>query len=94
MGRKESNQTNNIKVILLLSFSPDLTWRDVQHIIALGSRIPVVDDDWVINGAGFHVNYKCGFGMLDCSKMVELAQTWKQRPERHQCSITTRVENK
>lgn len=75
-------------------YSPGLTARDVQHIIAMGARIPVIDDSWTINGAQYHVNYKYGFGMMDCSKMVELAQTWKNVPEQHFCSLPTKTVQK
>ena len=74
-------------LLIFFHYRPDLTARDVQHIIALGARIPDVDDSWTINGAKFHVNFKYGFGMMDCSKMVELAQTWKNVPPQHICHI-------
>lgn len=81
-------------IALVLQANPKLNWRDVQHIIAHGSRIPIIDDSWTINGAGFHVNYKYGFGMLDCSKMVELAQSWKNRPDQHTCTSPLKTEGK
>lgn len=34
-------------------FSPLLTWRDLQHIVVLTSRVAnLVADDWVTNGVG------------------------------------------
>ncbi|KAL4233860.1 hypothetical protein ACF0H5_008536 [Mactra antiquata] len=70
---------------LVLQANCDLSWRDVQHITASSARIPSVDDSWIINGAGYHVNSKFGFGLMDCSRMVELAQNWKLVPEQHVC---------
>ena len=56
--------------------SETLTYRDVQHIVAKGSRIPAVTNDWIVNGGGFHRSQKFGFGVMDCSLMVELALNW------------------
>lgn len=43
------------------------------------------DSTWVINGAGYHVNEKFGFGMMDATRMVELAQNWVNKPPQHIC---------
>ncbi|KAK3098823.1 hypothetical protein FSP39_023409 [Pinctada imbricata] len=72
-------------VALALQANPDLTWRDVQHIIASTSRIPSVDKSWDINGAGMHVSHTFGFGVMDCGRMVEAALEWKRVPEQHIC---------
>merc|ERR1719431_1158416 len=74
-------------VALLLSANKDLTWRDVQHIIVHSARIPNPEetDGWEINGAGFHINDKFGFGVLDCSKMVQLGMNWTNVPEQREC---------
>jgi hypothetical protein len=72
-------------------FSPLCTWRDVQHITARAARMPTVDVTWTLNGAGFHVNSKFGFGIMDCSKMVEISQTWVTVPEHHVCETDTTV---
>lgn len=38
-------------------FSPNLTWRDLQHIIVATARPTELKvGDWVINGAGYHGN--------------------------------------
>ncbi|XP_050390100.2 furin-like protease kpc-1 isoform X1 [Patella vulgata] len=73
-------------VALLLQANPNLTWRDVQHIVIQTARIPSIDDSWIINGAGLHVSHKFGYGVMDCGKMVQLAQTWNNVPEQHTCS--------
>ena len=53
------------------SFSPSLTWRDAQHLIAETASVPnTKEHDWTINGAGYHVNRRYGFGLMDCGKMV------------------------
>ncbi|XP_077976879.1 neuroendocrine convertase 2-like [Glandiceps talaboti] len=63
---------------IVLEANPNLTWRDLQHIVARGCNIPnPTQEGWYVNGAGFHLNHKFGFGLLDVSKMVELALTWE-----------------
>lgn len=72
----------------VLQANPNLTWRDVQHIVVRGTRIPSADTSWTINGAGHHVSHKFGFGLMDCGRMVELAQKWNNVPERLLCNTT------
>lgn len=74
-------------VALVLQAKPDLTWRDVQHIVVNAARVPSADSSWTINGAGYHVSNKFGFGLLDCGKMVLLAQDWKNVAEQHVCTF-------
>ncbi|XP_046332685.2 PC3-like endoprotease variant B [Haliotis rufescens] len=81
-------------VALALQANPSLTWRDVQHIVVHSSRIPSVDHSWVVNGAGLHVSHKFGFGVLDASRMVELAQNWVTVPEQHVCRYHQESVNK
>ena len=58
-------------IALVLESNPDLTYRDIMHLIAKTSRIPNVEDTdgWIINGAKYHVNEKYGFGVLDISNV-------------------------
>ncbi|XP_071955760.1 PC3-like endoprotease variant B [Antedon mediterranea] len=73
---------------LVLQANPSLTWRDVQHIIVHGSHIPnPVEGGWHINGAGYHLNHRFGFGVLDAGKMVKLAMTWENVPKQETCEI-------
>lgn len=69
----------------VLQANPALTWRDVQHVVVRGSRVPSADSSWTINGAGRHVSHRFGFGLMDCGKMVELAQNWEPVPEVREC---------
>ena len=58
--------------------SPDLTWRDMQHVIVDTAQMTSpVDEGWMKNGAGKHFNHKFGFGRMDAAKMVERVKTWK-----------------
>jgi subtilisin family serine protease len=72
---------------LVLEANPELTYRDVMHIIAETSRIPNLaeTDDWIINGAGFHVSDKFGFGVLDIGQMTAMAQNWTNVNPRYEC---------
>ncbi|XP_070543437.1 proprotein convertase subtilisin/kexin type 5-like [Ptychodera flava] len=78
-------------IALVLEANPDLTWRDVQHIIVRTSRkfLPKnpegESNDWVTNGAGYDVSHKYGFGLLDGGEMVKLAKVWKTAPKQHAC---------
>jgi len=62
-------------IALVLEKNPNLTWRDVQHIVvATANWEPLKhDNDWRSNGIGLHVNEKFGFGLLDTAKMVDMA---------------------
>jgi furin len=72
---------------LVLEANPELTYRDVMHIIAETARIPNLSevDDWMINGAGFHISDKFGFGVLDIGQMTALAQNWTNVNPRYDC---------
>jgi subtilisin family serine protease len=72
---------------LVLEANPELGYRDVMHIIARTARIPSLSDTdgWIINGAGYHVNDRFGFGVIDVGRMTALAQKWTNVEERHDC---------
>jgi len=63
---------------LLLSYRPDLTWRDVQYLfIRSAQMVDPTHYDWTTNGAGLHVNHKYGFGKLNATSLIEAAKTWQ-----------------
>jgi len=64
-------------IALMLEANPLLTWRDVQHIlITTAAQIDAQDSDWTVNGAGYHVNHKYGFGRINAQAAVDTAATW------------------
>ncbi|MEB3218005.1 MAG: S8 family serine peptidase, partial [Nostocales cyanobacterium 94392] len=64
-------------VALMLEANPNLTWRDVQHILVeTGEQNDSSDSDWTTNGAGHLVNHKYGFGAIDALAAVNAATTW------------------
>ncbi|XZE51685.1 S8 family serine peptidase [Planctomycetaceae bacterium SH139] len=65
-------------VALMLEANPNLSYRDVQHVLVNSARQNDPDDiDWEMNGAGKPVNHKYGFGTVDAMAAVELAETWE-----------------
>ena len=64
-------------VALILDANPNLTYRDVEHIIVNSARInDAGDNSWNVNGAGHDVSHKYGFGVIDASAAVDLAANW------------------
>ena len=64
-------------VALILDANPNLTYRDVEHIIVNSARInDAGDNSWYVNGAGHDVSHKYGFGVIDASAAVDLAANW------------------
>lgn len=65
-------------VALMLEANPNLGWKDVQAILIDSAVIVDENDtDWSYNGAGYAVNHKYGFGMVNAEQAVQLANTWK-----------------
>ena len=78
-------------VALLLEAQPDLTWRDVKHILARTARqidpeiepvrigfgnMPVVlRHGWITNAAGYNFHNWYGFGAVSVDAAVEMART-------------------
>ena len=68
----------------ILLYSPDLTWRDVQYLIAYTSSHELLDptgDSRITNGAGLVVSHEHGHGAMDAEAMVSRARHWIPVPE-------------
>ena len=65
-------------VALMLDANPNLTWRDVQHVIveSADSTIDSNNPSWITNGAGYAFNHDYGFGRLDAEAAVITAKSW------------------
>ncbi|BAZ45558.1 hypothetical protein NIES4102_25820 [Chondrocystis sp. NIES-4102] len=64
-------------VALMLEANPNLSWRDVQHIlIETAQQNDPTNKDWVQNAAGYEINHQYGFGAVNAGAAVDLAQTW------------------
>ncbi|MEZ5658241.1 MAG: S8 family peptidase [Burkholderiaceae bacterium] len=63
-------------VALMLSVNPELTWRDVQQILARSARKnDPADTGWTTN-FGLNFNPKYGFGVVDAKAAIDLAAGW------------------
>lgn len=66
---------------LLLQARPELSWRDARLILAASAyRNDPDDQDWQTNSAGYQINHKYGFGLVDAQAAVDLAKTWTLLP--------------
>jgi subtilisin-like proprotein convertase family protein len=71
---------------LMLEANPNLTWRDVQHILinSAEKNDPTNANpdgwEWTTNGAGYDISYIYGFGRVDAAAAVGLADTWTNVP--------------
>jgi hypothetical protein len=69
-------------IALALEANPDLTWRDVQYLIAYTSNPDIVTvDDLATNGAGLKFSHSFGFGAIDTEALVTRARHWTNVPE-------------
>jgi subtilisin-like proprotein convertase family protein len=79
-------------VALMLEANPNLTWRDVKHILA-ATAVPVADartpitvalsngnytaeQNWTTNTAGYHFHNGYGFGRVDAAAAVDMARNY------------------
>ncbi len=66
-------------VALMLQANPNLTWRDVQHILVNTARqCDSSNAGWAMNAAGRHISYDYGYGAIDAAAAVSLAQNWQR----------------
>ncbi|XP_056146386.1 proprotein convertase subtilisin/kexin type 5-like [Lampris incognitus] len=73
-------------IALALDANPQLTWRDMQHIIVRTAQADHLNaPDWHTNGAGYKVSHMYGFGLLNAENMVKEAEQWRQVPPQHMC---------
>lgn len=80
-------------VALIGSANPDLSAREIRHILAntatmvdpndapsilpVGEGEFVADPGWIENGAGYMFNLKYGFGRVDAGAAVTMAREWQ-----------------
>ena len=99
------NNSEGLLLTFVFSFSPYLSWRDVQHVIVNSARrapgdpgtsgMPLKRGGWVRNKAGLYVSKFYGFGLMDAERMVSLAKDWKPVPRPQlRCEIQSTDKNK
>ncbi|XP_078354915.1 uncharacterized protein LOC144639494 isoform X2 [Oculina patagonica] len=86
-------------IALALEANRNLTWRDVQHLIARSSKPldpPSVKSStarrrrtpsWKTNAANLRVSQYYGFGLMDANMLVEYAKNWTSVPEQLTCEV-------
>ena len=91
-------------VALMLEANPNLGWRDVQEILVYSARHVGTDVGqgatrfeeyaWDFNGAtnwnggGLHFSNDYGFGLVDATAAVRLAETWSTVPQTSENAVT------
>lgn len=64
-------------VALMLEANPNLTWRDVKHILVhTAAKNDPTEADWTNNAAGLHINHSYGFGRVDANAAATMALAW------------------
>jgi subtilisin family serine protease len=65
-------------IALMLEANPNLTYRDVQHILVeTAEKNDPTHAGWTVNAAGHDINHSYGFGSIDAEAAVNLAMTWQ-----------------
>jgi subtilisin-like proprotein convertase family protein len=68
-------------IALVLEANPNLSWRDVQDILARSSsKNQPADAGWITNGAGLSFNHKFGFGRINVGNAVTSATAYTPLP--------------
>jgi proprotein convertase subtilisin/kexin type 2 len=66
---------------LMLDANPDLTYRDVQYILATTAwKNDPTNGEWTTNDAGYDINQNYGFGLVDAEAAVATAATFTTLP--------------
>ncbi|KAM0736557.1 Neuroendocrine convertase 1 [Formica fusca] len=74
---------------LALQVNKNLTWRDVQHLIAWSSEYSPLGQNpgWFKNAAGFLFNPAFGFGLMNGEALVMASYNWVTVPEKTICEV-------
>ncbi|CAD6184311.1 unnamed protein product [Caenorhabditis auriculariae] len=80
-------------IALALEANPELTWRDMQHIVLRTANWKPLENNpgWSRNGVGRMVSNKFGYGLIDGGALVNMAKVWKTVPEQHICTYEYRL---
>ncbi|HUR22023.1 MAG TPA: S8 family serine peptidase, partial [Vicinamibacterales bacterium] len=79
-------------VALMLSANPNLTWRDVQHVLRRSSvRIVPTDPGWTVGPFPHHERF--GFGLVDAQAATNLAAAWTNVPAEVVLTPATKTPN-
>jgi len=77
---------------LVLEANPNLTWRDVQHITVRNAQVANLKaTDWRVNALGRNYSHSFGYGVMDASAMVKMAQTWTLVPQKYSANVQAQI---
>ncbi|XP_055924255.1 neuroendocrine convertase 1-like [Argiope bruennichi] len=78
-------------IALVLEANPDLTWRDVQHLVVWTSEYHHLKHNkgWKRNSVGLMYNSRFGFGLINAEAMVKAALNWTTVPEKAICKASS-----
>ncbi|XP_045501380.1 neuroendocrine convertase 1-like [Colias croceus] len=78
-------------IALALHANPNLTWRDVQHLIVWTSEYAPLSQNkgWQVNGAGLRFDVRFGFGLLNAARLVSAALNWITVPPKQISTYTS-----
>lgn len=59
-----------------LEANPNLSWRDLQHLVILSSRYEPLkyETGWITNAVGRKISHKFGYGLIDAEALVRMAE--------------------
>lgn len=82
-------------VALMLDANGNLGWRDVQYVLLeTADKNHPNDSSWALNGAGYDVSHKYGFGRVDAGEAVTMADTWDNVPTMEWLTMSQRNVNR
>ncbi|XP_023717967.1 neuroendocrine convertase 1 isoform X2 [Cryptotermes secundus] len=75
-------------IALALEVNPELTWRDVQHLVMWTAEYAPLSDNtgWQRNAAGAWINTRFGFGLMNAHGLVTAATNWTNVPPKTICT--------
>ncbi|XP_045450459.1 neuroendocrine convertase 1-like [Melitaea cinxia] len=82
-------------IALALHANPNLTWRDVQHLIVWTSEYAPLSENpgWQINSVGLWFDVRFGFGLLNAGAIVSAALNWTTVPDKCICRVDASSSN-
>ena len=92
MAMKITDQDDADDIYVSAQANPDLTWRDVQHITVRNSQVANLRaTDWRVNAVGRNYSHSFGYGVMDASGMVKMAQQWTLVPQKYSANVQAQI---
>lgn len=82
-------------IALALEANPNLSWRDMQHLVVMSSRYEPLrhEKGWSTNGVGRKFSHKFGYGLIDAEAIVRYAEKWTPVPTARICETTSQIKD-